>query len=122
MKNDKLMFTIIGVLSVVVPVLVAILGFMPQFFKLSDNDFSFLPHFHAILNSSTALCLLAGLYFIKKGNQLAHKSVMYAAFALSSLFLLSYVTYHSQAEHVQYGGEEGVIKVIYLTILISHMN
>lgn len=121
MKNDKLIFTIIGVLSVVVPLLVAFLLFMPQFFKLSDNDFSFLPHLHAILNSSTALCLIAGLYFIKKGNQVAHRSVMYAAFSLSALFLLSYVTYHSQGVHVVYGGEEGVIKIIYLTILISHI-
>ncbi len=120
MKNDKLIFTIIGVLSVVVPILVAILLFMPQFFKLSDYDFSFLPHFHAILNSGTALCLIAGLLFIKKGNQIGHKSVMYAAFALSSIFLLSYVTYHSQAESVKYGGE-GMIRTIYFIILISHI-
>ncbi|MCP4521251.1 MAG: DUF420 domain-containing protein [Cytophagales bacterium] len=120
MKNDKLIYTIIGVLSVVVPLLVAVLLFMPQFFKLSDSDFSFLPHFHAILNSSTAICLIAGLIFVKKGNHTGHKTAMYSAFALSSIFLLSYVVYHSQTESVKYGGE-GTIRIIYFIILISHI-
>ena len=120
MKNDKIYLPIIGVLSVAVPIVVAVLLFIPEPFRFGTYDFSFLSHLNAILNSSTALCLLLGYSFIKKGNDRLHKFCMYVAFALSSLFLVSYVIYHSQVEHTVYGGE-GVIRYVYFFILISHI-
>jgi putative membrane protein len=45
---------------------------------------------------------------------------MIGAFALSTIFLLSYVTYHTLTEPTKYGGE-GLIKSIYLIVLISHI-
>jgi putative membrane protein len=63
---------------------------------------------------------MLGVYFIKNKKRQAHKTVMLSAFTLSVLFLLSYVLYHSQAPATHYGGE-GIIKIIYFFILITHI-
>ncbi len=121
MKKDKLYLPIIGVLSVIVPVLVAVLLFMEEPFKVTTYDVSFLPHLNAILNSATAVSLVLGFVFIKRyKNECLHKTAMMVAFVLSSLFLISYVIYHSQAEHTTFDGE-GAVRTIYLFILGSHI-
>lgn len=118
--NDKVVKYVITVVSVVVPLLVAVLLFLPQFFKLGDNDFSFLPHLNAVINSSTAIALVFALVFIKKGQVKLHQYAMTTAMSLSVLFLLSYVVYHSQAESTHFGGEGGV-KYFYYFILLTHI-
>ena len=118
--NDKIVNIVISVVSVLVPGLVAVLLFMPQFFKMGDSDFSFLPHFNALINTSTALALILALVFVKKGNIKAHKRSMTAGMVLSIIFLLSYVLYHSQATSTHFGGD-GFIKIIYFTLLITHI-
>ena len=119
-KNDRLYLVIIGVLSVVIPVLVAVFLYLPEFFKISDGEFGFLPHLNAMLNSATAISLLAGLYFIKKKNQVAHKTAMYTAFSLSALFLVSYVIYHSQGNHTLHP-KDHPLHTVYLILLTSHI-
>lgn len=111
---------IIGVLSIAIPVLVAVLLFLPQTGKLGDLNVSFLPHLNAVLNSATAISLLAGLYFIKQGKVIWHRTAMLSAIGLSGLFLVSYVIYHYQAPHTKFGGE-GTIRMVYFLILITHI-
>ncbi|WP_192821475.1 DUF420 domain-containing protein [Rufibacter sp. LB8] len=118
--NDTRYLFLIAILSVVVPLVVALLLFMPQTGKLGDLDVSFLPGLHAVLNSLTALSLITGYYFIKKGNRRNHRFAMSTAFVLSSFFLISYVTYHYQAAPTSFGGE-GTIKAIYYFILLTHI-
>ncbi|MGV3540309.1 MAG: DUF420 domain-containing protein [Rufibacter sp.] len=118
--NDTRYLILIAILSVVVPLLVAILMFMPQTGKLGDLNVSFLPRLHAVLNSLTAIALVVGYRFIKKGNRRNHRFAMTTAFVLSAFFLISYVTYHYQAPPTSYGGE-GVLKTIYYFILITHI-
>ena len=60
--NEKLTNRIIFAISVVVPVLVAILFYTPAL-NLNINV-SFLPKLHAILNSTVDILLLIGFYFI----------------------------------------------------------
>ena len=121
MKQDKFYLRIIALLSVVVPVVVAVLMFVPDPFRFSTYDFKFLSHLNGVLNTSTALCLLLGLYFIKvKKSEKLHRLSMFVAFTLSALFLISYVIYHSQVDHTIYGGE-GLVKKIYLFILLTHI-
>jgi putative membrane protein len=62
-----------------------------------------LPHLNATFNSITTVVLLLGLYFIKQKNITAHRSMMSIAFTLGSLFLISYVIYHSTADSTIYG-------------------
>lgn len=118
--NDGLYIKIIGVLSVAIPVVVAFLLFVPQAGLFGSLDVKFLPKLNAMLNSAASLALVTGFYFIKNKNITAHKWSMWSAFLFSSIFLVSYVVYHTQASHTEYGGT-GFIKILYFTILISHI-
>lgn len=118
--NDKVFVPLIGLLSVVVPLLVAALLLLDRPLLDIFGDVSFLPTLNAILNSAVAVLLVLGLVFIRRKQIKLHRFVMISAFVLSSLFLISYVIYHSQAQSVPYGGE-GASKVIYLIILLSHI-
>lgn len=133
-KQNNIFLWLIGILSIAVPVLVAILFYIPQTGRLGDVDVSFLPHLNAVLNSCTALALLLGFYFIKSDNRRYHITFMVTAFGLSTLFLVSYVTYHYQGTHTLYGDldhngvlelvekeKAGSLRYIYYFILITHI-
>lgn len=118
-SRDRKFLTLIAVLSVAIPLVVAILFFMPK--SGGDKaDVSFLPAFHAILNSCTAVALVIGYYNIKRNNVKAHRASMLFAFGLSAIFLVSYVTYHFLGERTIYGGD-GLLKYIYYFILLTHI-
>src|ERR1700761_5970704 len=93
-----------------------------------------LPLFHAILNSSTAILLLASLYFIRHGQVRAHKRANWTAIVLSSIFLVSYVIYHASNPSTRYGDlnhdgllseaektQAGTMRYVYYIILSSHI-
>jgi len=111
---------VIIALSILIPLAVAILLFTPGLNVDPGFDIHILPKLHAILNSITAVLLLLGLYFIKKGKRTAHKTVMLFALLCSVIFLVSYVTYHSLADPTTFGGE-GIWKTIYYFILLTHI-
>ena len=119
-KNNSLYLTILGGLSVLIPIVVAVLLFKPSSGNIIGIKVGFLPQLNAVLNSATAICLLAGFYFIKNKQPLLHRTMMITAFILSSLFLISYVIYHSVAKSAVYGGT-GVLRYIYYPILLSHI-
>ena len=79
-----------------------------------------LPSLNATLNATSALLLAAGWFFIRRRNVTAHKRCMLAAFAVSSLFLVSYVYYHLQVGSVPFTGT-GWVRPLYFTILITHV-
>lgn len=110
---------IIAVLSIVVPILVAILYLLPKNFEVGE-EVLYLPMLNAILNGSTFLILIAAFRAIKNKNIQLHQKLMTTALVLSVLFLLSYVTYHSLTESTVFGGE-GLVKGIYYFILLTHI-
>ena len=118
--NDTRYFLLIALLSVAVPLLVTFLLFVPQTGKLGDVDVTFLPKLHAMLNSLTAIALVLGFTFIRKGNIRYHRFAMVTAIVLSAFFLISYVTYHYQAPPTRFGGE-GTIRGIYYFVLLTHI-
>jgi putative membrane protein len=79
-----------------------------------------LPALNAALNGIAGLFLLTGFYFIRRGEIARHRSAMLGAFAMSSLFLVSYVIYHANAGSRPFPGQ-GPVRVVYFTILISHI-
>jgi putative membrane protein len=117
--SDKKILTLITVLSIAIPVVVAILFLLPKSGQ-TDIDVSFLPALHAILNSLTAIALIVGYYSVKNNHIKAHRIAMLTAFGLSSIFLVSYVTYHFFGERTIYGGD-GLLKIVYYFILITHI-
>jgi uncharacterized membrane protein YozB (DUF420 family) len=82
---------------------------------------TFFPALDAVLNGSSAVLIGSGLYFIKRGREEAHKRMMLAAFATSTLFLISYLYYHLvlRAGVTHFRGE-GAARPLYFTLLISH--
>jgi uncharacterized membrane protein YozB (DUF420 family) len=81
--------------------------------------FSSLPSLNAALNSASALLLLSGYVFIRRGRIAAHRRCMLAALGTSALFLISYLVYHYNVGSVAFTGQ-GLIRRVYFTILISH--
>lgn len=82
-------------------------------------NLSALPTLNALLNTTCAVLLLAGLVAIKRGRRAVHIRCMLAAAVVSALFLGSYVTYHSLYGSTRFTGT-GAIRGVYFTILISH--
>lgn len=85
-----------------------------------------LPAVNAGLNSVATLLLIGGFVLIRRGQRTAHRNVMLAAFAVSVLFLSTYLLYHFSLQH--YTGEasrkfsgSGGIRTVYFIILISHI-
>ena len=78
-----------------------------------------LPLLNAILNSLTALLLLAGWIQIKRGNKEAHKKIMVTAFCVSSVFLASYLL-HKFTVGPKLFPMQGWVRVLYFFILIPH--
>ncbi|MGH9559281.1 MAG: DUF420 domain-containing protein [Bryobacteraceae bacterium] len=79
-----------------------------------------LPALNAVLNGTAAVLLVCGFALIRGGRKEAHKRTMIAAFTVSVLFLISYVTYHAQVGSVPYQGT-GAIRIVYFAILITHI-
>ncbi|GAB3235990.1 DUF420 domain-containing protein [Hymenobacter seoulensis] len=111
---------IMAALAAIIPIAVAILYFFPGVFVIPGVDVRMLPAVNAVLNSLTAVFLVIGYYFIRRKNVARHRAMMGLAFLLGSLFLVSYVAYHSQVPSTKFGGE-GLIKGVYYFILITHI-
>ena len=118
---DKKYNTLIVFVSVLIPIVVAILFTVKlKEFGFDVEPLSFLPPIYATINGITAVVLVAAVLAIKKGNRKVHERLMTFAIALSLAFLVMYVAYHMTSDSTKFGGE-GWIKYVYFFILISHI-
>lgn len=83
-------------------------------------DIADLPALNATLNGIAGVLLVIGYVLIRRRRWQQHRAVMLAAFGTSVLFLISYVIYHANAGSRPFGGQGG-IRVVYFTILITHV-
>ena len=134
-KNEKKYFWTIVVVSILIPIVVGILLYLPEEYRPKNLDVRSFPHINAVLNTLTSLCLVIGFIFIKSKNIKMHRVAMLTAFLLSSVFLVLYVIYHSSPyASVKFGdvnGDKvldqaelatvGLIRYIYLFILLTHI-
>ena len=79
-----------------------------------------LPTLNAILNATSAVLLSCGWLMIRSGRIDAHRRFMIAACTTSTMFLISYVVYHSHAGSKPYPGT-GILRTVYFSILIPHV-
>lgn len=115
--KEKRFNTLITIVSVVVPVVVALLFTV----KLPNVErLGFLPPIYASINALTAVFLVFALWAILKGKRRLHQNLMTTNIGLSVLFLLMYIGYHMTSESTSYGGE-GAMRTVYFFILISHI-
>jgi uncharacterized membrane protein YozB (DUF420 family) len=74
---------------------------------------------NASLNGTSAILLACGYAAIKTGKMKVHKAFMISAFAVSTVFLASYLIYHYRVGHVVFQGQ-GWIRPLYFALLFSH--
>jgi putative membrane protein len=85
-----------------------------------DDIIPYLPHFQALLNTAATLLLATGYYFIRNAKPDLHRACMAAALLISSLFMVSYLTYHARVGYMPFTGQ-GIIRPFYFTLLASHV-
>jgi putative membrane protein len=81
---------------------------------------AFLPALNALLNGASATALLIGFLFIRSRKIAAHRRSMLTAFALSTLFLIGYITHHALHGDVRYP-LHAAYRGTYLSLLTSHI-
>jgi uncharacterized membrane protein YozB (DUF420 family) len=79
-----------------------------------------LPALNATLNALSATFIILGYIRIRRGDRVVHQRFMLAALGTSAAFLVSYVIYHANAGSRPFPGV-GFARVIYFTILITHV-
>jgi len=85
-----------------------------------DAQISFMPGLNASLNAASAALLAFGWVAIRKQRVDVHRKLMVGAFVASSLFLVSYLTYHYLHGDTHYPGT-GPARTLYLLLLASHV-
>ena len=131
---------LIWVVSILVPVVVALLLFtkweydqlvfdmrIPNYDAviLMDNlpiakPLTFLPPIYATINGLTAVLLVIAVYYIKNGKRKIHENLIKVCIALSLSFLVMYIAYHITTDPTPFGGS-GLVSYIYFFILITHI-
>ncbi len=119
-RKDKVAFPAIIALSIIVPIAVLILMYLPERYNIFGTQSGTFPLFHAVINGSTAILLITGYFFMTIKEYKWHRNFMISAFVLSSIFLVSYVLSKISNDPVPFGGE-GFMRYIYFFILISHI-
>jgi putative membrane protein len=118
--DDRRSLGIIGVVSL------AAFGFLVWLIYFNEVEGSrsasvaFLPAVNASLNGLSTVFLVVGFAMIRARRVVAHRRAMMAAFASSSLFLVSYIIYHSLHGDTPFQGQ-GLIRPVYFAVLISHI-
>ncbi len=130
MKNEKKLKRIAIIISIVLPLAVAILFGV----KIEGFDLSFLPSIYAVINGVTAIVLLLAYFAIKRKKKKLHQNFINTAVVLSVCFLVMYVLYHATSDSTIFGdiNHNGILeaneslalggtKLVYYFILISHI-
>lgn len=118
--SDRAGNVVIGLVSAAVITVVAylLLGHRPD--PGGAPAVAALPLLNACLNATSAALLTAGYVSIRRKRVTAHKTCMVSALVVSTLFLVSYVTYHALAGSRPFPGR-GLVRLVYFPLLISHV-
>ncbi len=118
MTNKKAIF-LIGIVSAAA---IAFLFWLIYGYETGSGTekWGFLPATNAGLNALSAMALISGLYFIKRGNKQAHGFCMVSALLFSTLFLIGYMTHHAIHGDTKFLGT-GWLRPTYFFILVTHI-
>ena len=138
--NQKKYNKLITAVSVLIPLVVALLLFLKwdadklvfdlrapnsEPITLIENlpvakPLKSLPPIYSSTNAVTALLLVFAYIAISRKKVKLHESLMKVSIALSLSFLVMYIAYHITTDPTPFGGS-GMIKYTYYFILISHI-
>jgi len=79
-----------------------------------------LPTINAALNTTSAILLVMGYRFIRRGDRDTHRKCMLAAFSVATLFIACYLTYHYFARATPFGHEGTWLRTFYMSVLLTH--
>ena len=112
-KPEELKYKkIIWVLSIVIPVAIALL-FLVRIPNV--EPLNFLPPIYASINGVTALLLIIAYWAVKNKKLILHERLMKISIFLSVVFLVMYVAYHMTSDPTPFGGS-GNVKYFYYFI------
>lgn len=80
----------------------------------------YLPRLNALINTACTILLVVSFVAIRKGRTDLHRRLNLTAFALSVVFLLSYVTFHTFGVETRFPADNP-LRPYYLAILLSHI-
>lgn len=123
-RNDKLARRLILAFSVLVFLVVASLHPLNKALGIDSHALGFDVHIfaaaNAIINTCVSLLLIMAYVLVRRKQYRAHRNAMFAAMALSVLFLISYVTHHILAGDTHFGGT-GWYRTCYFVLLYTHI-
>jgi putative membrane protein len=132
-SRDKFYLRLIATISIIVFLLVVILSQLPKAESI-PSFVKYLPVLNAFLNGTCTIILLVSFYFIRRKKVWIHKRLNISAVVLSTIFLLSYVLFHSYGVETRYGDLDhngvvdaveknlaGNMRMAYFGILITHI-
>jgi len=133
--TDKALYRLVAFISIAVFALVVVLNRKVLPGPATVPSFAyFLPKLNAILNGTCSVLLVVSLFFIKYKQIKIHKALNLVAGVLSTVFLLSYVTFHYIAPETLYGdlngdgvvdamekAAAGGVRYVYFFILGTHI-
>ena len=115
-EKEKFYLRLIWILSIAVFLIVLVLSQLPK----ADHIPSFLPKLNAILNGSCSIILILSYYFIRRKKVEIHRALNITACILSTVFLLSYVTFHAFGVETKFP-IDNPLRPYYLFILSTHI-
>ena len=116
--TERLAAWVIGALTVIVIGGVAIVIYGPHGGHAGGS--SCLPEINASLNGTATVLLGAGYVLIRRRRPAAHRACMIAAFAASSLFLITYLIHHAEVGSVPFHGAAW-LRPVYFGLLVPHI-
>jgi putative membrane protein len=131
--RDKFYLRLIATISVIIFLLILVLSQLPKAESVPPFV-KYLPVLNAFLNGTCTIILLISFYFIRRKKIEIHKRLNISAVVLSTIFLLSYVLFHSFGVETRYGDLDhngvvdateialaGNMRTVYFGILITHI-
>ena len=119
-RTDRTFFALNAMVSAIAVATIAFILMRQRTSASTAIDLSFMPAVNASFNALSAAALALGYVAIRRGQAQRHRFWMLSAFALSSLFLVGYLSYHFVHGDTKFTGT-GPIRAVYFTVLISHV-
>ena len=119
--KERTMFRIVLFASILVFTLVLVLNrkVLPRPAELPVIA-TYLPALNAFINATCSVLLILSYRAIRRGKIDVHRQLNLTTFALSAVFIVSYVAYHWMADETKFP-EGNPLRPVYLTILFSHI-
>ena len=116
--TERLAAWVIGALTAIVIGGVALVIYVPRGGHAGGS--SWLPEINAALNGTATVLLGTGYVLIRRRRIAAHRACMMAAFAASSLFLITYLIHHARVGSVPFHGAAR-LRPLYVGLLVPHV-